>query len=691
MLDTNQLQVIDTMIQNPILTKTRLSEQLKLTNRQIDYAIEKINQQLTDHDVPRIDVDGAYINVPSKAYRYLLGLRVSENLTAPSNYVFSSKERQLFLALLLACHNGYLSLIHLQDYLKVSQSTISKDLRTLERRLLTFQLRIHYDRRSGYRLEGSENKIRGFMIRLVSEELFKNHADLLTTCAKIIQDVNVGEKLDEISQQARSNKIDFVENRFLEFGYIFIFIVARLRIKKDYLPARARKFNIQGTQEFLLSEALLAEEGIHSITASEYLTTIILCLSVGGLENMRADRHIFSVTSEFVQKFSDISGIVFSDLHKVIRQMFTHFCSMYYRLQFDYPITNPLTEQVINNYKEVFTLVAQAIRSFSDILGAVPDDEIAFLTIHLISFIYTGDNSKNDSITAAIVCPNGIGNSALAYLQLTSLFPNIKFLKPFRYADLDHHLANVDMIFSTFYRSDLFTKGKPCFIIKPIMSTEEKYNLIQEVNTRMSSSTLTIPTLNSVMEIVARTVKNDKQLVQIRRELDSNLFKPKVRQVTHKLALVDVLNENDIKLAVEASSATDAIRVAAEPLVEQGAISQNYVEKMVSPDDEHALSAYIISPGVALPHSNPENGAKKVAIGMTVLKSPVTFGKMENEKVRFIFVLSAVNPTDHLMVLQDLMDLLADNHFMSLLVSPKTNVQDVLRYLREKSKPKLKG
>ncbi|QVI35078.1 transcription antiterminator BglG [Lacticaseibacillus chiayiensis] len=690
MLDTNQLQVIDTMIQNPILTKTRLSEQLKLTNRQIDYAIEKINQQLKDHAVPRIDVDGAYINVPSKAYQYLLRLRASENLTAPSNYVLSSKERQLFLALLLACHNGYLSLVHLQDYLKVSQSTISKDLRTLERRLLSYQLRIHYDRRAGYRLEGSENKIRGFVIRLVSKELFKNHADLLTTCAKIIQHVNVSEKLDKISQEARSNKIDFVENRFLEFGYIFIFIIARLRIKNDYLPARARKFNIQGTQEFLLSETLLSEEGVHSITASEYLTTIILCLSVGGLENMRADRNIFSVTSEFVQKFSDISGIVFSDQHKVIRQMFTHFRSMYYRLEFNYPITNPLTEQVINNYQEVFSLVARAIHSFRDILGEVPDDEIAFLTIHLISFIYTGDSSKNDSITAAIVCPNGIGNSALAYLQLTSLFPNIKFLKPFRYADLDRYLDSVDMIFSTFYRSDLFTKGKPCFIIKPIMSTEGKYNLIQEVNTRMSSSTLTIPTLNSVMKIVAKTIKNDKQLAQIRRELDANLFKPKVRQRTHKLALVDVLREDDIKLGVEADSAKEAIRIAAKPLVDQGAINQNYVEKMVSPD-AHALSAYIISPGVALPHSNPENGAKRVAIGMTVLKTPIAFGKMEDGKVRFIFVLSAVNPTDHLMVLQDLMDLLADSRFMDLLISQKTDAQDVLRYLREKSKLKMKS
>ena len=168
MLDIKQLQIIDTMIQNPILTKTRLSEELDFTNRQIDYAIEKLNQQLVDNKMPQIDVDGAYINVPSESYQYLLNLRASENLTALSGYVLSNSERQLFLALLLACHKGYLALIHLQDYLQVSQSTISKDLRVLEQRLLNFQLRIHYDRRSGYRLEGSEDKIRSFMIKFLN-------------------------------------------------------------------------------------------------------------------------------------------------------------------------------------------------------------------------------------------------------------------------------------------------------------------------------------------------------------------------------------------------------------------------------------------------------------------------------------------------------------------------------------------
>ncbi|MFR6020411.1 MAG: PRD domain-containing protein, partial [Lactobacillaceae bacterium] len=171
-------------------------------------------------------------------------------------------------------------------------------------------------------------------------------------------------------------------------------------------------------------------------TAIDYLTTITLSLSIGGLDDLKLDQEIFTITNQLVQRFSDVSGIAFNDVHQVTQQIFTHFRSMYYRLQFDYPIINPLTDQVIEEYGEIFRLVAQALRSFENRLGKVPDAEIAFLTIHLISFIYSADSRKTDLVTAAIVCPNGIGSSALAYLQLTNLFPNIKFLKPFRYVDL---------------------------------------------------------------------------------------------------------------------------------------------------------------------------------------------------------------------------------------------------------------
>ncbi len=112
-------------------------------------------------------------------------------MTSLNRYALSTEERQLFLELLLACRDDYLSLVHLQQYLQVSQSTISKDLKSLEKALLKSQLHIHYDRQSGYKLEGQENRIRSFMIKTISGELFKNESDLLNTCANLIQQVDV--------------------------------------------------------------------------------------------------------------------------------------------------------------------------------------------------------------------------------------------------------------------------------------------------------------------------------------------------------------------------------------------------------------------------------------------------------------------------------------------------------------------
>lgn len=682
MLDIKQLQIIDTIIQNPILTKSRLTSPLGLTTRQVDYAIEKLNQHLADHDQPQIDTDGAYVVVPGPAYDYLLALRATENLTTLDHYTLNTSERQLFISLLLACHDGYLSLVHLQDYLQVSQSTISKDLKTLESTLLPFQLHIHYDRQNGYRLEGNENRLRGYLIRTLSTELFKTNGDLLNTCADLIQHVKTQAVFARITALAKQHHIDFVENRLLEFGYIYVFMISRLRIRPEYLPSAARRIAITETNEYGFAQELLAQDGVTSATAAEYLATIVLCLSIGGLGHLKLNRHIYEITTQVVQRFSDISGIVFADRDKVASQLFTHFRSMYYRLQFNYPITNPLTEQVISEYGEIFTLVAQAVQTFSAELGRVPDEEIAFLTIHLISFIYTADAKKNDNVRAAIVCPNGIGNSALAYIQLTNLFPNIKFLKPFRYVDLDAHLDEIDLIFSTFYRSELFTKGKPCFIINPIMTTEEKYNLIQKVNSEMSEASFAVPTLSSVMAVVDHVVDDHETRGRIRRELAENLFNAKVVDPDpQRLRLRDVVTPAEIQLNIEAATPQDAMRQAAAPLLASGAITQGYIDNIIDSADQRSPESYIIAPNVALPHADPRTGAHRVAISIATLTSPMNFDGANQRPVQFIFVLSAVNATDHLTVLQDLLDLLAKPAFFSVLTEPGQTPEGVMRYI----------
>lgn len=678
MLDKKQLQIIDKLIQNPVLTKDELTKSLSLTDRQVEYSIEKLNQYLSSQGKQDIDSEGVYITIPSATYKFLLSIRVSDNLTSLKGYILSTEERKLFLILLLSTNNDYLSLVHLQELLQVSQSTVSKDLKQLEVGLLDDQLKISYDRKNGYKIIGNENAVRSYLIKSVANELVENRADLLNDFIKVNSDYKIKDIFDLVSVSSNKYNIDFVENRLREFCYILVIILNRLIMKPNYIPAKAKYYEISKTNEFAFSKDVLKKLGITNVNTVKYITTIVLCLSIGGYDNLIEDKHIYDITSSIVKKFSDISGISFVDNDKVVHQLFTHFRSMYFRLQFKFPITNPLTKQVIHEYGEIFTLVTQAVVPFRDELGKVPDEEIAFLTIHLIGFIYNSNSQKKHFLSAAIVCPNGIGSSALAYLQLTSLFPNIKFLMPFPYADLDKHIKEIDMIFSTFYRSELFAKGKPCFVINPIMTTNDKYSIMQKVNSEFSTTDFVVPTLDSVMRIISNNVSDSDLLNRIRKELSDNVFKPKAVFNKHKISLLDVLKPEFVKLRIKATDFSSAVSIAAEPLLDKEVIEQSYIDEITKQITDNE-SNFIIAPDIALPHTNPQYGAKKIGVGLATLDKPLIL--RNNKKIKYIFILSAVNSTDHLTALQDLMFLLNMKSFLNLLDDSETTIDDVMNFI----------
>lgn len=59
------------------------------------------------------------------------------------------------------------------------------------------------------------------------------------------------------------------------------------------------------------------------------------------------------------------------------------------------------------------------------------------------------------------------------------------------------------------------------------MTSEEKYNLIQRVNSEMSSTFYAIPTLGSIMTVIGRDIDNPELLAKIRRSLNDKLFRAK--------------------------------------------------------------------------------------------------------------------------------------------------------------------
>ncbi|MFV0551985.1 MAG: PTS sugar transporter subunit IIA [Anaerorhabdus sp.] len=145
--------------------------------------------------------------------------------------------------------------------------------------------------------------------------------------------------------------------------------------------------------------------------------------------------------------------------------------------------------------------------------------------------------------------------------------------------------------------------------------------------------------------------------------------------------LKDMVSENLINLKIEATDWQDAIRKAAKPLVEANKIKESYVDGIIRA--VHEMGPYfVLTKHVALAHSRPEDGVIEGAIGIATLATPIEFGNQDNDPVKYIFTLSAVDNNAHLSALSDLAGLLEQQEFYDLLDRSKCP-KEILDYINQ--------
>ncbi len=116
--------------------------------------------------------------------------------------------------------------------------------------------------------------------------------------------------------------------------------------------------------------------------------------------------------------------------------------------------------------------------------------------------------------------------------------------------------------------------------------------------------------------------------------------------------LLELLKENSIEINRSVKDADEAIRQAGAILVDQGKVTSEYVEGMVTMSK--LIPGYIVlAPGLAMPHARPESGAKKVGMSLITLETPVEFGNSQNDPVKVVIALAAVDSTTHIELLQE--------------------------------------
>lgn len=129
--------------------------------------------------------------------------------------------------------------------------------------------------------------------------------------------------------------------------------------------------------------------------------------------------------------------------------------------------------------------------------------------------------------------------------------------------------------------------------------------------------------------------------------------------------LNELLTKERIRTAKKASDWKEAIRTAAKPLIEDGAITDEYVEAMIESVLVHG-PYIVLAERFALPHASAKSGVNRLSMSLLQLEEDVD---LQGEPVRVFIVLAAVDKTSHIEALGALSNLLCDESNLRLFIN----------------------
>lgn len=133
------------------------------------------------------------------------------------------------------------------------------------------------------------------------------------------------------------------------------------------------------------------------------------------------------------------------------------------------------------------------------------------------------------------------------------------------------------------------------------------------------------------------------------------------------IALFELL-DGKIQIIESAKDWKEAIRISAQPLLDNDSIEERYINAMIDMCEKY--DAYIVLTDLfAMPHASPESGVKKTDAALTISKEPIDFsGKL----VQVLLTLASADSDSHLKALRELTKFLSDGERIGRLIRAET-------------------
>lgn len=653
-LDSRCVSLLNHLIkQDEAVNVQALARFFNVSVRSIYYDLNKTNDWLKIQDLPQINIErnkGVYLT--KSQINEILEVLQGEN--SLNHYVLSPKERQrLQICYILSAYDSvYAEQIGL--LCDISRNTIFNDLKIVREKLLRYGLELEFEAQKGYEIKGS---------------IFTQRAVFIYYYAQLIPLLDYNPHLknldlpfynrDQIHYYARKlrNIEDELETRYVD-GLIFSLasLICVILNKSSQLDVSLLDVkDITTTQEFRL-----VKDNLPELPAPEQIYVAMHLLGsrvqIRSVEDNRSETIVLkTIAQSLVTEFEQLAAVEFDERSELIRLIASHLSMSIYRYKYGIQIGNPLMNEIMNAYPELFEITIKATRVLKMSLRLpIPESEIAYLAMHFGGFLRRKQEVKRD-FKVLLVCPNGVSTATMLRAEVESLHPSIRICNIVGIEEVDEASRNCDFIISTV---DL-NASIPVIKVRPIITEDDRLRILSRVlKKNYNSQTSKGVSLNTILNTIAQHVSGDKykSIMQDLEQIFYDTVNVHPVQAEGRRKLSEVIQPDGIQTLESVDSWKEAIHIAAKPLLESNLITENYIHAMIKNVDIYG-PYIVLGPDIALAHALPKDGVNQLGVSLLRLKEPVLF---KDRKASLIFVLAPEDKHSHLRIMKDFLSLTAN-------------------------------
>jgi len=412
-----------------------IAGQLNVSKKTIYRNLQSLEQKLSEKNV--------LSKQPGKGYkvRQLEFIRTFAD-TLPEHGLLdmslAERRRHLLIFLLLQAP-GNTSINQLSDLYYLSNASIVNDLNIIEPALQEYQLSLIRSRQ-GTHVEGAEENIRKMLMKLLIDSL--EHGDYFTTESA----------LDDLQQKTyvglykgfSSKDIYFVKKILAEGEvilkgnikepyYINIFthlliLIKRLTNWTHYESIKPPKESFKNQMAYLASRRMMEHIAgyLNKKVPDIEIFYIYRYLISSGIENDASHEIVITKSPEkefvwwLIARVSKKVHVDFTQDLNLQQSLFLHIQPLTKRLTYDISISNPLLEDI----KQEFPAIFGAVRQSADEQNIMPkfqsltDDEIGYIAVYFQASL----ENQMQKQRVLIVCSSGAGTSHLLSARVKRAF-----------------------------------------------------------------------------------------------------------------------------------------------------------------------------------------------------------------------------------------------------------------------------